>query len=188
MNTQYGKNTKYIPILILTSALLVLFVYHAPWDLDKRDQARQGLYINDLYYNGNFVIQYHRSQTIETKPPLYNWLAYPFSVLYGETNRWVISLPSILATFGVLLLTFFIGKEIGGEARIGFMAAIILLSNNSLLSLIFTQITKQTLHPYSRPVGSSIPDSNARLISITGCRLNSTASPKTVWIGNKLAK
>lgn len=135
MNTQNGKKTKYIPFLILTSALLILFVYHAPWDLDKRDQARQGLYINDLYYNGNFVIQYHRSQTIETKPPLYNWLAYPFSVLYGETNRWVISLPSILATFGVLLLTFFIGKEIGGEARIGFMAAIILLSNNFFLSL-----------------------------------------------------
>ncbi|MEE9610715.1 MAG: glycosyltransferase family 39 protein, partial [Desulfatiglandales bacterium] len=135
MNTRNGITTKYIPVLILTSALLILFVYHAPWDLDKRDQARQGLYINDLYYNGNFVIQYHRSQTIETKPPLYNWLAYPFSVLYGETNRWVISLPSILATFGVLLLIFFIGKDIGGEARIGFMAAVILLSNSFFLSL-----------------------------------------------------
>lgn len=135
MNIQNIIRKKYLHLLILLSTVCIIIIYHAPADLDERDQARQGLYINDLYYNGNFVIQYHRSSSIETKPPLYNWLAYPFSVFFGGTNKLVISLPSLLATVGVLVLIFYIGKEISGRERVGFMAATILLSNNFFLSL-----------------------------------------------------
>jgi len=116
--------------------LIASVLFSAPNEIDRHDQARQGLYVVDVFYHTagegrsfwkRFFVQ-RDSGKHATKPPLYTWLCLPFALVQGEVNSQTIRYPAALAALGVMLLTFSLGRRVGG-APVGFGAAWCLMTN-----------------------------------------------------------
>jgi len=99
-----------------------------PPDLMDNEQQLQSAYVMDALQNGHWLCQRDETGSIESKPPVYTWLAALATLPVGKINRLSMCLPSVLGTIGVaLLLQRFGAKYFGAEA--GFLgAAVYLLS------------------------------------------------------------
>lgn len=98
---------------VLGWALLTAFLFGAPNDIDRYDQAKQGLYVVDAYYNGHFLLPRDLGH-YPTKPPLYTWLCWGAAGITGGVDSYNIRYPAAVAALGVLLLTFWIAVRMGG--------------------------------------------------------------------------
>jgi len=76
--------SRYIALVILLATGLGILGLAAPNNLDNRDQALQGLYVLDIFYNGNYILQTAHQEIPASKPPLYNWLAAFFLSLLAR--------------------------------------------------------------------------------------------------------
>jgi hypothetical protein len=135
------------------NALLLLVAWYvaavavrlgAPSDLDNRDQAKQGLYVIDVVYNGNYILPTVNDIEPATKPPLYNWVAAGISLVYGDVTELTIRLPSVLCGFAVVLLTFLIGEMLI-SGRVGLFGGFVLVSNHHFVTLACTARTDMML-------------------------------------------
>ncbi len=59
------------------------------------------------------------------KPILYFWLVLAGSKLAGAVNEWTVRLPSALSALGLVLTTYFLGRDLLGP-RIGLLGAVVL--------------------------------------------------------------
>lgn len=82
-----------------------------PSDLNEVDQPLQAAYVADILANGHYFVQWDHQGRIATKPPLYNWIAAGLIYLSGAPCEFVLKLPSVLAAFGTLLLTFLLARR-----------------------------------------------------------------------------
>jgi 4-amino-4-deoxy-L-arabinose transferase-like glycosyltransferase len=83
--------------------------------------------VHDVVANGNWIVQHLPDGTPAAKPPLYNWLAALFALAGGE-SEFVTKLPSLLAALITLLLTWDIGRRLGGP-RLGLFAGLLLATS-----------------------------------------------------------
>jgi 4-amino-4-deoxy-L-arabinose transferase-like glycosyltransferase len=110
-----------------------------PSDLDLQDQARQALYVVDAL-DGHWLAP-RDPQRITTKPPLYTWLAAAASAAFG-LGEGPVRLPSVLASLGLGLVTFEIGRRLLGTAE-GLLAVALLATlepSVKLASLVRTDM------------------------------------------------
>jgi len=73
------------------------------------------------------VLLHLNGEAYTQKPPLYYWLASSASLLPGEVTEWSARLPSLLAGFATLLLTFALGRRLLG-ARNALLGVALLLT------------------------------------------------------------
>ena len=112
-------------LLILGLALLVLvgsgYGLRDPW---PADEPRFAALARDLFLNGDWLFPRVGGDLYQDKPPLYFWL---LALAYGITGsvRASFLLPSLLATAGVLLLVYDLGRRLAGN-RAGLCAALTL--------------------------------------------------------------
>lgn len=92
-------------LAVLVSLFLVLICLRVtgPSDLLEGAQPKQVGYVMDILIRGNWLLQYEVTGEVATKPPLYNWLAAGFCLLFGTEDEWAIRLPSLLAGIGLLI-------------------------------------------------------------------------------------
>lgn len=116
----------------LVFLLIVLIRATSPSDLLTGDQPLQTAYIDDIVDRDAWLVQHASDGRVQTKPPLYNWLAAVPIVLTGLRHEPLLKLPSILAA----LLTMFIVYDLAQE-RFGRRAAILaalLLATSTMFS------------------------------------------------------
>lgn len=66
------------------------------------------------------------------KPILYFWLVLILSKLAGSVNEWTVRLPSAFSAVGLVVTTYFLGRDLFSP-RVGFMAATILATSARVL-------------------------------------------------------
>src|SRR5262245_39385937 len=90
-------------LLVMLFGLLAVLRITAPTDLLEGDQVKQVGYIMDILHHGDWLVQYEINGDVSTKPPVYNWLAASFCLIFDTRAEWAIKLPSLLAAGGLLI-------------------------------------------------------------------------------------
>ena len=91
--------------LVLVLGLVVGLRVSGPGDLDSKDQPKTVSYTADIVENGNWVWPHDMMGRPATKPPMYNRIGAVAVMVLG-TSEFVLKLPTLLATAGVLAMMF----------------------------------------------------------------------------------
>ncbi len=78
--------------------------------------------------DGHWMIPHYNGTLYTFKPPFYPWLIALTSIPVGDVTEFTARLPSALSALGMILLVYFLGKELLGQ-RAGLLAALILISS-----------------------------------------------------------
>ena len=96
---------KYSLILVLV-ALLVFLYRLGGRDLWEPDETRYAMIAIEMRQTGNWIMPTLDGQLYTEKPPLYFWLINGFTFFLGSHSEFANRLPSALAGFFVVLVTF----------------------------------------------------------------------------------
>ena len=96
--------------------------------IEAKDYVRYAEVGREILEYHDWVMLYLNGSIYVDKPPLHFWLI-AWSYKFFGVNPFAARLPSALAAFGGVLLTFFFGRKIFGGTETAFMAAILLLSS-----------------------------------------------------------
>lgn len=127
--TAHTKKIGISDILCVLTILIIHFSGITNHDLWSPDEHRVSAISLEMSRTGNLVVPHLAGTPFVEKPPLF----FAFSALMIKTlgpvfgNTSAVRLGSAFFGLGVLLMTFFIGRHIGGW-RTGFMSAIFLAS------------------------------------------------------------
>ncbi len=81
---------------------------------------------------GDWLIPKINGDLYTDKPILYFWLVLLGSKLAGSVNEWTLRLPSALSALGLILTTYFLGRDLL-SLRVGFLGALILGTSSRVL-------------------------------------------------------
>jgi len=96
---------KYFLLLVLID--LLVFLYHLGGrDLWEPDETRYAMIAIEMRQTGNWIMPTLDGQLYTEKPPLYFWLINSFTFFLGHHSEFANRLPSALAGFFVVLVTF----------------------------------------------------------------------------------
>lgn len=133
--------TRWVCAVLALAALPSFVGIVSPHDLEVHDQARQALYVSSAL-DGSWLLPRERG-VIATKPPLYTWLAAVGSIVLGE-NEYAVRLPSVLASFGLGLLVFDLGRRLHGR-EVGLVALALFATLPYVVKLSFLARTDMLL-------------------------------------------
>lgn len=150
---------KHWPSVLTILVLLVIFGsrWFGPSDLYDNDQPKTVAYTVDMVNNGHWLLPMDMLGRPATKPPMYNWIGAP-AVAAGYHSEFALKLPSTLAAFVTVVLTWFAGRWTAGliivsgsdvkpegvlddpsfHAEMGALACIALLANYMFVKLCYT--------------------------------------------------
>lgn len=131
-------------ILVMLFGLLAVLRITAPSDLLEGDQVKQIGYVMDILHHGDWIVQYEINGEVATKPPLYNWLATGFCTLFRTHAEWVMKLPSLLASIGLLICLYVLGRHWFDE-RVGFYACVACIASHHFSKLMWFARTDMLL-------------------------------------------
>ena len=96
----------------------------------------------EMSRSNSYLIPVMNAEIYAEKPPLFFWLTILFAKItsFEDASRWV----SAFASLGTLLLTYFLGK-LSGNGKIGFTAAVILMTSSLFTLLMSTGNIDTTL-------------------------------------------
>jgi len=133
-----------IALLLLCYALLAVLRLTAPYDIDDRDQAKQGLYVLDVVQGVSFFLPTEHGAKPATKPSLYTWAAAGVSLMRGDVTDFTIKLPAVLCGFAVVIVTFLLGETLFSK-EVGLFAGLVLILNYHFTNLSCTARTDMML-------------------------------------------
>ncbi len=123
-----------VAVLVLL-ALAIAVSGSAKLPLDGHEVLVVGT-AQEMHDRGNWVVPYFNGNLRLTKPPLSYWLTGVTAWLSGGLDRiqgWHGRVPSIVAGFGMVLLTWFTGRRLFGETT-GITAGLLLASSVGFFS------------------------------------------------------
>ncbi len=123
-------------ILVLLFGLLAVLRITASSDLLEGDQVKQVGYVMDLLHHGDWVVQYEITGEVSTKPPVYNWLAAGFCLLFDTHAEWAMKLPSLLSAVGLLICLYILGCHFFDE-RVAFYACLSCIASHHFSKLMW---------------------------------------------------
>lgn len=118
--------TKYLLFLLVIGIFIFLFKI-GERDLWEPDETRYALVAREMRENGHWIVPHLNSSIYVEKPPLFFWLVNLSTFFLGETTEFANRLPSALAGFIVMLITFLFGSRLFNP-RVGFISALVLVS------------------------------------------------------------
>lgn len=106
-----------------------LFLHLDTMPLKIWDESRLANNAIEMLENGNWLVPYFDGMPDmwNTKPPLMIWVQVFFMKIWG-TNELALRLPSALAGLGTIGLIFFFCKKILQNERLGYVAALVLVT------------------------------------------------------------
>lgn len=118
-------------LALLAIALPLLLLRLGAKDVWEASEGRPLESAREMRAQGDHLVQYTNGQADLTKPPLYAWLVGISFRALGDSEA-AGRLPSVLASIGCLLAVHVLGRRRGG-ARVGFLAAFLLLTTAKFL-------------------------------------------------------
>jgi 4-amino-4-deoxy-L-arabinose transferase-like glycosyltransferase len=116
--------------------LLIFFFNLGGRDLWDPDETRYAVVAREMRETGQWILPRLNGAIYAEKPPLFFWLVNLSVFLLGEDSELANRLPSVLAGWVTVLLTFFLGKRLF-SSRVGFFSASVLAT-----CLFFPQISR----------------------------------------------
>lgn len=96
---------------LILVALVALTLLSPP--IGHHGEAREGLVVQDIVENAHWILP-DRNGELPSKPPLFHWMAAGLALLFGLSDA-TIRLPSAIAGWFLALVTFIMGRGIGGR-------------------------------------------------------------------------
>lgn len=131
-------------LIVLLFLIIAAIRITAPSDLATGDQPLQVAYIRDITDRGSWLVQHLDDGTVQSKPPLYNWLAAAGIELARTKNELLLKLPSLFAGLAALLLTWDLGRRIAGR-NVATAAALLLTCSTMFSKQIYFARTDMLL-------------------------------------------
>lgn len=94
------------------------------WGKREQRAAAEAL---DTIEKGHWVVAYIQGRPRLEKPPLPRWITAGLIVATGQIKEWVVRLPNVVSALGMIALTYWLGRGIGGR-RLGLASGFILVS------------------------------------------------------------
>jgi len=110
----------------------------------RMDEAIRSTVSSEMMMSGNYITPTMWGEYYYSKPPLFNWILIGFFTLFDSFSLFVYRLPSVLAYFGIALVTWAFSRKYVGE-RVGVLAALSFLFCGSVL-------VRDSLYGYIDPV------------------------------------
>jgi 4-amino-4-deoxy-L-arabinose transferase-like glycosyltransferase len=130
-----GISRKYF-LGIIVLGLLIFFFNLGGRDLWDPDETRYAVVAREMRETGQWILPHLNGAIYAEKPPLFFWLVNLSVFLLGEGSELANRLPSALAGWITILLTFFLGERLF-NSRVGFLSASVLAT-----CLFFPQISR----------------------------------------------
>ena len=119
--------TQHAGALLFLAALLFLPLLGAR-DLWAPVEPRYAEIVRIMFAKGEWVVPTVNGDLYTDKPILYFWLALIASKVAGGVNEWTVRLPSALAGIGLVLTTYFTGRDFFGP-KVGLVAGVALATS-----------------------------------------------------------
>jgi 4-amino-4-deoxy-L-arabinose transferase-like glycosyltransferase len=121
-------------LFVLISLSIVVWVCTAGlWDLWGPDEARYVQIAKELLGRGNWFKLTVFGELYDQKPPLPFWImAIVLKIYHGQISEWALRMPSVLSAIGCVIMSYYMGRRIGGE-RLGFLSGLVLLATPTLV-------------------------------------------------------
>ena len=126
---------KYLFVLLVIGAV-IFFLKLGGKDLWDPDETRYAVVAREMRETGQLILPHLNGAIYAEKPPLFFWLVNLSVFLLGEDSELANRLPSALAGWITILLTFFLGERLF-NSRVGFLSASVLAT-----CLFFPQISR----------------------------------------------
>jgi 4-amino-4-deoxy-L-arabinose transferase-like glycosyltransferase len=147
-----GINRKYF-LAIIVLGLLIFFFNLGGRDLWDPDETRYAVVAREMRDTGQWVLPHLNGEVYAEKPPLFFWLVNLSTFFFGKNTEFTNRLPSALAGFIILFVTFLFGEKLF-NLRVGFISAMVLatcillprLSRWMMLDSLFTLFFLLTLY------------------------------------------
>lgn len=146
-------------LLLILLALLLYFPALGSRDLWAPVEPRYAEIARIMLGKAQWAVPTVNGDLYTDKPILYFWLVLLGSQLAGSVNEWTMRLPSALSALGLVLTTYFLGRDLFSP-RVGLLAAIILGTSARVLwegrwahtDMVFTFLLALSLHLFFRAV------------------------------------
>jgi 4-amino-4-deoxy-L-arabinose transferase-like glycosyltransferase len=127
--------TRYLFVILTVGTLLFLFNLGGR-DLWEPDETRYAVIAREMRETGNWVLPHLNGEIYAEKPPLFFWLVNLSTFFLGENSELANRLPSALAGWITLFVTFLFGERLF-HPRVGFLSAMVLGT-----SFLFLQLSR----------------------------------------------
>jgi len=126
------KNSRPIPLFLAVLAGLLFLPALGTRDFWAPVEPRYAEIARVMLSKGEWILPTVNGELYTDKPILYFWLVLIGSKLLGGVNEWSARLPSALSAMGLVLTTYFLGRDLLSP-RAGFLGAIILATSARVL-------------------------------------------------------
>ena len=123
-------------LVILALGILIFFFNLGGRDLWEPDETRYAVVAREMAQSGEWVLPQLNGQIYSEKPPLFFWLVNLSVFFLGENSELANRLPSALAGYIIILITFLFGERLF-NLRAGFFSSLVLAT-----SLFFPQLSR----------------------------------------------
>lgn len=113
-------------ILLAGAALLVLFAGAGFREIESGDETRVAGIAAEMFLTGNFLVPQLNGGPFLEYPPLYYWMVAGAYSVFGICD-FAAKFPSLIAAFGMVLLTFAFARKLKFSSPESFCSGIVLL-------------------------------------------------------------
>jgi len=117
-----------LPLLLILSCAAIFFQLGAR-SLENQCYIRYAEVAREMIRSGDWIVPRLEGDLFLHKPALIIWLIALPSALVGKVTPLLARLPSALSAVAIIGLTYFLGKRMFRDFRVGAIAALILLSS-----------------------------------------------------------
>lgn len=116
-------------LLLFFISILTIFFQLGARSLENQCYIRYAEVAREMIRSGDWIVPRLEGKLFLHKPPLIIWLIALPSALVGKVTPFFARLPSALSAVAVIALTFYLGKRMFRDFRVGAIAGLILLSS-----------------------------------------------------------
>jgi len=114
---------------LLALSLLAIFFQIGNRSFENQGYIRYAEVARQMVHSGDWIVPRLRGELYLDKPILLIWLIALPSALVGNVTPLLARIPSALSAMGGIALTFYLGKRMFRDYRVGAIAGLILLSS-----------------------------------------------------------
>jgi 4-amino-4-deoxy-L-arabinose transferase-like glycosyltransferase len=130
---------------VLAVAIVPLYLLDiGSWLIETNDEARFPVMARDILASGHWLLPEIAATPMLNKPPLYAWLVALASLPGGAVTARTAALPSVAASFGIMLATAWLGARLFG-AWTGLTAGFVAATTGGLFALAHVPLPDTTV-------------------------------------------
>ncbi len=133
-----------IILIFLLVASVIAISAHGPSTTSAHAQLQHIGAVIGAIESGNYLLPHNQLGELARKPQLYTWLAAPAIMLTGSHSDFVFRLPTVLASFAMAAMVYWLGRRWYDRAT-GLLAACLWVTIQHMSKLMYLAVTDMLL-------------------------------------------